>query len=100
MLTLTPEAVEKIQSFLQAEETSKGKSLRILLRPSGCAGYEYSLGFDDKRPGDTVVPQTGFDVLLDAQSAPLLDAAVIDYGEDETSAGFKIKNPLEKSSCG
>ena len=100
MLTLTPKAVEKVHSFLQGEESAKGKSLRILLKPSGCAGYEYSLGFDDKRPEDTVVPQAGFDVLLDPNSAPLLDKAVIDYGEDAMSSGFKVKNPLEKSSCG
>ena len=100
MLTLTPKAVEKIKSFLQDEESAKGKSLRILLKPSGCAGFEYSLGFDDKRPEDMVVSQPGFDVLLDPQSAPLLEAAVIDYGEDAMSSGFKIKNPLEKSSCG
>ena len=100
MLTLTPKAVEKIQSFLQAEESATGKALRIMLKPSGCAGYEYSLGFDDKKDGDTVVTQNGFDVLLDGSSAPLLENAVIDYGEDETSSGFKIKNPLEKGSCG
>ena len=39
-------------------------------------------------------------VLLDSSSAPLLENATIDYGEDEMSSGFKIKNPLEKGSCG
>jgi iron-sulfur cluster assembly protein len=100
MLTLTPKAVEKIQSFLQTEETAKGKALRVLLKPSGCAGYEYSLGFDDKKDGDMVLSQPGFDVLLDASSAPLLENATIDYGEDAMRFGFKIKNPQEKGSCG
>lgn len=100
MLTLTPKAVEKIQSFLQSEATAKGKALRVMLKPAGCAGYEYSLGFDEKKDGDTVLAQSGFDVLLDQASAPLLENATIDYGEDEMSSGFKIKNPLEKGSCG
>ena len=100
MMTLSPKAVEKIQTFLQTEETAKGKSLRVMLKPSGCAGYEYSLGFDDKKEGDIVLSQAGFDVLLDSQSAPLLENATIDYGEDAMSAGFKIKNPQEKGSCG
>lgn len=100
MLTLTPKAVEKIQSFLQTEETAKGKTLRVMLKPAGCAGYEYSLGFDDKKDGDTVITQSGLEVLLDSSSAPLLENATIDYGEDEMSSGFKIKNPLEKGSCG
>jgi iron-sulfur cluster assembly protein len=100
MLTLTPKAVEKIQSFLETEENAKGKSLRIMLKPSGCAGYEYALGFDEKKDGDTVLNQGGISVLLDGSSAPLLENAIIDYGEDEMSSGFKIQNPLEKGSCG
>lgn len=100
MLTLTPKAVEKINSFLQTEDSVKGKSLRIMLKPSGCAGYEYSLGFDEKRPNDTVLPQAGFEVLLDEKSGPLLENAVVDYAEDAASSGFRIKNPLEKGSCG
>jgi iron-sulfur cluster assembly protein len=100
MLTLTEKAVEKIQSFLQVEESAKGKSLRVMLKPSGCAGFEYALGFDTKRDGDTVLSQNGFDVLLDQNSAPYLDNATIDYGEDAMSSGFKINNPVEKGSCG
>ena len=100
MLTLTPKAVEKITSFFQAEETSKGKALRIMLKPSGCAGFEYALGFDEKRADDEVIPQTGFEVIVDKNSAPYLAEAIIDYGEDAMSSGFKIKNPQEKSSCG
>src|SRR5579883_1477460 len=100
MLTLTPKAVEKINSFFQAEESAKGKSLRIMLKPSGCAGFEYALGFDEKRPEDEVLPQSGFDVVVDKNSLQYLDKAIIDYGEDAMSSGFKIKNPQEKSSCG
>ena len=37
MLTLTPAATEKIQTFFQTEETAKGKALRVKLQPSGCA---------------------------------------------------------------
>lgn len=100
MLTLTPKAADKIRSFLEAEESAKGKSMRVSLKPSGCAGYEYSLGFDEKKPDDTVLPQSGFDVLIDNSSLPLLENATIDYGEDAMHAGFQIKNPLEKGSCG
>lgn len=100
MLTLTPKAVEKINAFLQTEETTKGKSLRVKVAPSGCAGYEYRIAFDDKGAADKVLPQAGFDVVVDPDSLPLVEQATIDYAEDETSAGFRIKNPLEKSSCG
>lgn len=100
MLTLTDNAVKKINSFFEAEPTAKGKSLRVMLKPSGCAGFEYALGFDEKRAEDTVLPQTGFDVVVDNNSLRFLEQATIDYAEDPMSSGFKIKNPLEKSSCG
>ncbi|MBI4375381.1 MAG: iron-sulfur cluster assembly accessory protein [Elusimicrobia bacterium] len=100
MLILTPKAVEKMQTFFQNEDSAKGKSLRIMLKPSGCAGFEYALGFDDKRAEDVVLPQTGFEVVIDQKSATLLDKATIDYRDDPMSSGFKISNPLEKGSCG
>lgn len=100
MLTITPKAQEKIQSFFQAEESAKGKNLRVMLKPSGCAGFEYTLGFDDKRDNDTVLTQSGFNVVVDNNSLPFLENATIDYGEDAMSSGFKISNPKEKGSCG
>ncbi len=100
MLTLTPAATDKIKDFFQTEETAKGKALRIKLQPSGCAGFEYALAFDEKKAEDTVVAQSGFEVVFDNNSAQYLSDAVIDYSEDATSSGFKIKNPLEKGSCG
>ncbi len=100
MLTLTTKAAEKIQSFLASDESAKGKGLRVMLKPSGCAGYEYALAFDEKRTGDTILPQAGFEVLIDENSLPLLENATVDYGEDTMGSGFKISNPLEKGSCG
>ena len=100
MLTLTPKAVEKINDFLKTEDSVKGKSLRLKVAPSGCAGYEYRIAFDDKAATDKVLPQNGFDVVVDAESLKFVEQATIDFAEDETSAGFRIKNPLEKSSCG
>jgi len=100
MLTLTPKAVEKINDFLKTEESVKGKSLRLKIAPSGCAGYEYKIAFDDKAASDKILPQSGFDVVVDPESFPLISQATIDYAEDETSSGFRIKNPLEKGSCG
>lgn len=100
MLTITPKAAEKIVDFLKLEKTAEGKSLRLKLTPSGCAGYEYKVVFDDKAPGDKVLPQKGFDLVVDPESFPLVEKATIDYLEDEVSSGFRITNPSEKSSCG
>ncbi|MEK7390032.1 MAG: iron-sulfur cluster assembly accessory protein [Elusimicrobiota bacterium] len=100
MLTLTPDAVKKINEFLTIEESNRGKSLRLSVAASGCAGYEYRIGFDDKKTSDKILPQSGFDVVVDDESLKFIADATIDYAEDETSSGFRIQNPLEKGSCG
>ena len=100
MLTITPKAAAKIVDFMKTEESAKGKCLRLRLTPSGCAGYEYHVAFDEKAPGDQVLPQSGFDLLVDPASLPHVEQATIDYADDETSSGFRITNPQEKSSCG
>ena len=100
MLTLTTKAVEKINDFLKTEESAKGKSLRLKVAPSCCAGYEYKIAFDDRISSDKILPQNGFDVVVDPESFPLVAEATIDYAEDDMSSGFRIKNPMEKGSCG
>ncbi|MBI3296779.1 MAG: iron-sulfur cluster assembly accessory protein [Elusimicrobia bacterium] len=99
MLTLTPKAVKKVSEFFTDPE-AKGKSLRVGVKPGGCSGYEYSFSFDDKKDGDTEMTFDGFTVLVDPNSAPFLKASEIDYAEDGTAQGFKIRNPNVKSSCG
>jgi iron-sulfur cluster assembly accessory protein len=100
MLTVTPKAAAKIVDFIKAEDSLAGKSLRLKVSPSGCAGYEYKIAFDDKSAADKILPQNGFDVVVDPETFPLVEQATIDYAEDETSSGFRIQNPLEKGSCG
>ncbi len=99
MLTMTPKAVEKIRGLCQSDE-AKGKALRVLVKPGGCSGYEYAFTFDEKKPGDTALPQPGFEVVIDDKSLPFLEQATIDFSEDATSSGFQISNPKEKGSCG
>ncbi|PCI39332.1 MAG: iron-sulfur cluster assembly accessory protein [Elusimicrobia bacterium] len=100
MVTLTNNAVKKVEEFFANEDDAKGKSLRVGVSPGGCSGYEYAFTFDDKKDGDTSIDLPNFTVLIDPQSAPFLQGSEIDYDETATGAGFKIKNPNVKSSCG
>ena len=100
MLSLTPKAVEKFRGFIATDAGVKGKSLRVKLVPAGCAGFKYDLTFDVKQAEDTVIPQQGFDVVVDKNSLSYLESVTIDYNEDALGSGFKITNPKEKGSCG
>lgn len=101
MLTLTETAAKKI-SDLRLEEGKPEWGLRIRIVGGGCSGMSYELGWDDTPvEGDNVVETNGVKVFVDSHSAPYLQGSEIDFVQnDMMGAGFAIKNPNVKSSCG
>ncbi len=100
MVNVTARAVERLRGFFKDDPTARGKSLRLKVVPSGCAGFKYDVSFDNRQEGDSAFPQPGFEILVDTKSLPYFEEATVDYGDDGMSAGFKITNPKEKGSCG
>lgn len=101
MLTLTETAAKKI-SDLRLEEGKPEWGLRIRVVGGGCSGMSYELGWDDTPvEGDNVVETNGVKVIVDSHSVPYLQGSEIDYVDNNMlGAGFAIKNPNVKSSCG
>ena len=101
MLTLTETAAKKI-SDLRLEEGKPEWGLRIRVVGGGCSGMSYELGWDDTPvEGDNVVETNGVKVFVDSHSTPYLQGSEIDYVDyNMLGAGFAIKNPNVKSSCG
>ena len=101
MISLTETAVKKI-SDLRLEEGKPEWGLRIRVVGGGCSGMSYELGWDDTAAeDDNVVESQGIKVFVDNRSATYLAGSEIDYVENNMmGAGFAIKNPNVKSSCG
>ncbi len=101
MITLTEMAAKKI-SDLRLEEGKPEWGLRIRIVGGGCSGMSYELGWDDTATdGDNVVETNGVKVFVDSNSAQYLQGSEIDYVDNNMlGAGFAIKNPNVKSSCG
>jgi len=101
MITLTETAAKKI-SDLRLEEGKPEWGRRIRIGGGGCSGMSYELGWDDTASdGDNVVESNGVKVFVDSHSAPYLEGSEIDYVDNQMlGAGFAIKNPNVKSSCG
>ena len=100
MLNITPSAIEKLKTVL-AEE-GEGNSLRVLVMPSG-HGLQYMLTAekDTEATDDDIIEElSGLKVVVDTDSAPLLDGAEIDYVEELTRVGFVISNPNAKLFAG
>ena len=101
MVNLTEAAAKKI-SDLRLEEGKPEWGLRIRLAGGGCSGMSYELGWEDTAAeDDSVIESRGVRVFVDSKSAPYLTGSEIDYVDNNMmGAGFAIKNPNVKSSCG
>ncbi len=99
MITMTQQAGEKIRELLKEEHDALG--LRIYVRGGGCSGYQYGMAFESKvGEDDTLVEKGGVTVIVDPQSAPLLNGAEVDYVDSIQGSGFSVKNPNAKTTCG
>jgi iron-sulfur cluster insertion protein len=99
MLTITEVAAKKIKELLGDDSDAQG--LRVYVKGGGCSGYQYGMLLEPKvAEDDTVVEQNGVKVIVDPQSLPLISGSVVDYSDSLQGAGFQIKNPGAKSTCG
>ena len=98
MITITPSAIEKLKEVL-AEE-GEGSGLRVLVMPGG-HGLQYMLTAEkDTNDDDVIEEMSGLRVIVDTDSAPLLEGASIDYVEELTRTGFVISNPNAQQFAG
>jgi iron-sulfur cluster insertion protein len=99
MVTITQVAEQKIRELMTEEKDVVG--LRVYVRGGGCNGYQYGMAFESKMAeDDTVIEMGDVKVIMDSQSAPLLQGAEVDYVDSVQGSGFSIKNPQAKTTCG
>jgi iron-sulfur cluster insertion protein len=99
MVTITPVAEQKIKELMAEEKDVVG--LRVYVRDGGCHGYQYGMAFESKMAeDDTVIEKGEVKLIMDSQSAPLLQGAEVDYVDSVQGSGFSIKNPQAKTTCG
>ncbi len=100
MIAFSDKAVSKVKEFATQMPEADGKDLRIFIQGVGCSGFAYGFTFDELRDGDTVVEAGELKVLVDAQSAPYLDGASVDFVDDSRGSGFTVDNPNEPETSG
>ena len=99
MVTITQVAEQKIRELMAEEKDIVG--LRVYVRGGGCNGYQYGMAFESKMAeDDTVIEMGDVKVIMDSQSAPMLQGAEVDYVDSVQGSGFSIKNPQAKTTCG
>ena len=86
-------AAQKFQDILEEEGDGDGL-LRVMVMPGPQGGIQYMLSVEaEAAENDFVIDTHKIQVLVDADSAPLLDGSTIDYMEGLMRSGFVISNP-------
>ena len=99
MVTVTEKAALKAKSLLADRGVENG-ALRVFVVGGGCSGYQYGMAIANEREeGDIVIERAGVTVLVDPESAPLMQGAEIDYVDDLMKSGFTIFNPNAVKGC-
>jgi iron-sulfur cluster assembly accessory protein len=99
-VNLTPKALEAVRKMIAKEGLSADQGLRISVVGGGCSGFQYSLGFDGRKEGDTLTVLDGVNVFVDEISLPYIAGTTLDYVEGLHNAGFRFDNPRASRTCG
>ncbi len=94
MITFTDAAREHVVSFLELE--SEELAVRIRLLDSSPLSPRYDLTLieqSEREDDDRILDFMDFQVVVDSQSAELLEGATVDWIENLQGEGFKIENP-------
>ncbi|HEY4497459.1 MAG TPA: iron-sulfur cluster assembly accessory protein [Candidatus Paceibacterota bacterium] len=98
MITITDTAAEQIKKQLIDEPEETG--MRITVVGGGCSGFQYELGFSQKRHGDYLIFNNGILILIDEESLKLVDGMILDYKSGLHGAGLVFDNPNASRTCG
>jgi iron-sulfur cluster assembly accessory protein len=99
LVTVTDKAIEKARNILSERGIENG-ALRVFVVSGGCTGYQYGMAIARQpEDGDISIDAGGLTILVDEESAPLLEGAEVDYVDDLMKSGFTIFNPNAVKSC-
>ncbi|OGN09101.1 MAG: hypothetical protein A3J46_05095 [Candidatus Yanofskybacteria bacterium RIFCSPHIGHO2_02_FULL_41_11] len=107
MIIMTSSAAEELKK-LMAEKDEDGKNhnpetvgLRIFVQGGGCSGFQYGMQIEDEpKENDSTFQSSGIRIYIDPISVRYLQGATLDFVNALIGAGFIIKNPNAKSTCG
>ncbi len=98
-IILSDSAVAKIRALVPDAEASQ-RGLRVKVVGGGCSGLSYKMDLDQKRDGDRVFERDGARIIVDRKSYLYLNGTELDYSDDLMHAGFNLRNPNVKRTCG
>ncbi|WP_075982760.1 HesB/IscA family protein [Bacillus massilinigeriensis] len=100
VVEITEAASLQIKDMMK-ENDEENAYLRIAIQGGGCSGLSYGMGFAHEiEENDLQLEQFGIRILVDQESAAILNGTKIDYKQSLMGGGFTIDNPNAIASCG
>ncbi|KSU83409.1 MULTISPECIES: HesB/IscA family protein [Fictibacillus] len=100
IVNFTDAAIGQIKEMMAAEEET-GLFLRVGVKGGGCSGLSYGMGFDkETQSTDHEEEINGLKIVVDAESAKILNGTTVDFKQNMMGGGFTIDNPNAIASCG
>ena len=99
-VTLT-EAAERRIAELMARAPDDALGVKLSTPRRGCSGLAYSVDFvSEEDRFDEKIETPGGTFYIDGASVLYLVGSVMDWREDDFTAGFVFNNPNAKGACG
>ncbi|GIW44530.1 MAG: iron-sulfur-binding protein [Candidatus Binatia bacterium] len=98
-ITISERAAERIQELVR-QSGNPELGLRIKVVGGGCSGLQYKMDLDTERAGDKVFGTGEAKVIVDRRSFLYLNGTELDYHDALVNAGFTLRNPNVKRTCG
>jgi len=100
-LDISNKAVRQFQNIMNDNGIPEGYSLRITVDGSKHEGITYQIGFDSlSKDTDISITLSGLNILIDPESAPLINGTSIDFNEEGCCGSFVFNNPNAQNKCG
>jgi len=99
VLELTDAAIAKLLEVLE-EQDAKDQYLRVAVITAPHGGIDYQFGLEETPQDSDRIIEGAVKILVDDESASMLDGSSIDYVEGFERSGFVISNPNFSSGCG
>lgn len=94
-VTLSSSAAARIAAV------ASGGGLRIAVSGGGCSGFSYEMDIAEApEADDLVIERDGARLFVDPVSLPYLEGSEVVWADELIGAGFKVRNPNARSSCG
>lgn len=99
-ISLTPAAEARIAALV-AKAPHPVAGVRLSTPKRGCSGLAYSIDYvEEAKPGDEAIHTPAGTLYVDGGSLLYLIGSVMDWREDDFTAGFTFQNPNATGACG